>query len=153
MRRSRHSKVNAKRFVNWPYKLFELLFHTQFNTPYVQSIDGQRISDDLLDFSENIKEKQVHYFKKRWRSRSRTYATIHWAWLEEVSRMSENGNPLKKKIWMALIVKSLIDNYDLLCVFWKRVFSYAVYLFFFGTVWNHMSFPVSRKLFSLPPSL
>ena len=62
MRQSRHSKVNAKRFFNCPYKLFELLFHT--NTPYVQSIDGQRLSDDLLDFSENLKEKQVHYFKK-----------------------------------------------------------------------------------------
>ena len=39
-------------------------YFTLSNTPYVDSIDGQRLSDDLLYFSENMKEKQVHYFKK-----------------------------------------------------------------------------------------
>ena len=55
--------MNAKRFFNRLYK-FELLFHTQDNIPYAQSIDGQRLSDDLLDFSENMKKKRVEYFKK-----------------------------------------------------------------------------------------
>ena len=42
---------------------FELLFHTQVNTPYVQSIDGERLSDDLLNFSENMKLKRIDYFE------------------------------------------------------------------------------------------
>ena len=55
--------MNAITFLNRLYK-FELLFHTQVNTPYVQSIDEQRLSNDLLDFSGNMKEKRVEYFRK-----------------------------------------------------------------------------------------
>ena len=42
---------------------FELLFHTRVNTPYVQSIDGERLGDNLLNFSENMKLKRIEYFE------------------------------------------------------------------------------------------
>ena len=50
--------MSAITFFNRLYK-FELLFHTQVNTAYVQSID-----DHLLDFSGNMNEKRVEYFRK-----------------------------------------------------------------------------------------
>ena len=88
---------------------FQLLFHTQVNTPYVQSIDGQRLSDDLLDFSGNMKEKRVEYFRKALTIPLENIRYDTLCVTRGGLRMSENGTPLKKKIW-ALIVKTMIEN-------------------------------------------
>ena len=104
IRRPIHLEMNAITFFNRLYK-FELLFHTQVNTPYVQSIDEQRLSNDLLDFSGNMKEKRVEYFRK---ALTIPLENIRYDTLC-VTRMSENGTPLKKKIW-TLIVKTMIEN-------------------------------------------